>query len=27
LPFTRAAVPTIDLAARRVIIDLPEGLE
>ena len=27
LPFTRAAVPTIDLAARRVIIDLPEGLD
>jgi 16S rRNA processing protein RimM len=27
VPFTRAAVPTIDLAARRVIIDLPEGLE
>jgi 16S rRNA processing protein RimM len=27
LPFTRGAVPTIDLAARRVIIDLPEGLE
>ena len=27
LPFTRAAVPMIDLAARRVIIDLPEGLE
>jgi 16S rRNA processing protein RimM len=27
LPFTRAVVPTIDLAARRVIIDLPEGLE
>ena len=27
LPFTQAAVPTIDLAARRVIIDLPEGLE
>jgi 16S rRNA processing protein RimM len=27
LPFTRAMVPTVDLAARRVIIDLPEGLE
>jgi len=27
LPFTRAVVPTIDLAARRVIINLPEGLE
>lgn len=27
LPFTLAAVPTVDLAARRVIVDLPEGLE
>jgi len=27
LPFTRAVVPTVDLATRRVIIDLPEGLE
>lgn len=27
LPFTRAVVPTVDLAARRVIVDLPEGLE
>ena len=27
LPFTRAIVPTIDLAARRLIIDLPEGLD
>ena len=27
LPFTRAMVPTVDLAARRVIVDLPEGLE
>ena len=27
LPFTLAAVPTVDLAAGRVVIDLPEGLE
>jgi 16S rRNA processing protein RimM len=27
VPFTRAAVPTVDLAARRVIVDLPEGLD
>jgi len=27
LPFTRAAVPAVDLAARRLIVDLPEGLE
>lgn len=27
LPFTLAAVPTVDLAAKRVIIDLPEGLD
>lgn len=27
VPFTRAAVPTVDLAARRLIIDLPDGLE
>lgn len=27
LPFTLAAVPTVDLAARRVIVDLPEGLD
>lgn len=27
LPFTLAAVPTVDLAAGRVIIDLPEGLD
>lgn len=27
LPFTRAVVPTVDLATRRVIVDLPEGLE
>ena len=26
VPFTRAAVPTVDLAAGRVIIDPPEGL-
>lgn len=25
LPFTRAAVPTVDLATRRVVVDLPEG--
>ena len=27
LPFTMAAVPTVDLAAGRVVIDLPEGLD
>lgn len=27
LPFTRAAVPTVDLASRRVVVDLPEGLD
>lgn len=27
LPFTRAVVPTVDLAAGRVIVDLPEGLD
>jgi 16S rRNA processing protein RimM len=27
LPFTRAIVPTVDLGARRVIVDLPEGLD
>lgn len=27
LPFTLAVVPTVDLAARRIIIDLPEGLD
>ena len=27
LPFTLAAVPTVDLAARRIIVDLPEGLD
>ena len=26
LPFTRAAVPTVDLASSRVVIDPPEGL-
>ncbi len=27
VPFTLAIVPTVDLASRRVIIDLPEGLD
>ena len=27
IPFTKAAVPTVDLAARRVVADLPEGLD
>ncbi|MDP2740574.1 MAG: ribosome maturation factor RimM [Pseudorhodobacter sp.] len=27
LPFTRAVVPTVDLAAGRVVVDLPEGLD
>lgn len=27
LPFTLAAVPTVDLTAGRVIVDLPEGLD
>ncbi len=27
LPFTRAAVPTIDVAARRLVADLPDGLD
>ena len=27
IPFTRAAVPTVDLAARRVVVDLPEERE
>ena len=27
LPFTLAAVPTVNLAAGRVVIDLPEGLD
>ena len=26
LPFTRAAVPTVDLAAGRIVVDPPEGL-
>jgi len=27
LPFTLAAVPTVDLSAGRIIVDLPEGLD
>ncbi|MFN4130943.1 MAG: ribosome maturation factor RimM [Paracoccaceae bacterium] len=27
IPFTKAVVPTVDLAARRVVVDLPEGLD
>ncbi|MDT8857177.1 ribosome maturation factor RimM [Paracoccaceae bacterium Fryx2] len=27
LPFTRAQVPTVDLAARRIVADIPEGLD
>lgn len=27
LPFTLAAVPTVDLGAGRIIVDLPEGLD
>jgi 16S rRNA processing protein RimM len=27
IPFTRAAVPTVDLAAGRIVADLPEGLD
>jgi 16S rRNA processing protein RimM len=27
VPFTRAAVPTVDIAAGRIIVDLPEGLD
>ncbi|MFT4151148.1 MAG: ribosome maturation factor RimM [Paracoccaceae bacterium] len=27
LPFTRAVVPTVDLALRRIVADLPEGLD
>lgn len=27
LPFTKAIVPTVDLSARRVIVDMPEGLD
>lgn len=26
LPFTKAIVPTVDLALRRIVVDLPEGL-
>jgi 16S rRNA processing protein RimM len=26
LPFTRAVVPTVDLVARRIVVDLPDGL-
>lgn len=26
LPFTRAVVPTVDLAGRRIVADIPEGL-
>jgi len=26
LPFTRAAVPTVDLGAGRIIVDPPEGV-
>lgn len=26
VPFTKAAVPTVDLAARRIVVDPPEGL-
>jgi 16S rRNA processing protein RimM len=27
VPFTRAAVPTVDLAAGRIVVDPPEGLD
>jgi 16S rRNA processing protein RimM len=27
LPFTRAVVPTVDLASGRIVVDLPEGLD
>ncbi len=27
VPFTRAAVPTVDIAAGRIIVDLPESLD
>ncbi|MFN3721472.1 MAG: ribosome maturation factor RimM [Paracoccaceae bacterium] len=27
IPFTKEAVPMVDLAARRIVADLPEGLE
>jgi 16S rRNA processing protein RimM len=26
VPFTRAAVPVVDIAGRKVVIDPPEGL-
>jgi 16S rRNA processing protein RimM len=27
IPFTLAVVPTVDLAARRIVIDMPDGLD
>jgi 16S rRNA processing protein RimM len=27
IPFTREAVPTVDLTARRIVADLPEGID
>ena len=27
VPFTLVAVPTVDLTARRIVVDLPEGLD
>ena len=27
LPFTREVVPTVDLTAKRIVVDLPEGLD
>ena len=27
IPFTKEAVPTVDLAARRIVADIPEGLD
>ncbi|MBL4926966.1 ribosome maturation factor RimM [Fuscibacter oryzae] len=27
VPFTLAAVPTVDLTARKIVVDLPEGLD
>ncbi len=27
IPFTMAVVPSVDLAARRIVVDLPEGLD
>ncbi|MEO6298400.1 MAG: ribosome maturation factor RimM [Paracoccaceae bacterium] len=27
LPFTKAVVPTVDLKAKRIVVDLPEGLD